>query len=171
MDHPIVATRDEWLAARKQLLAREREFTRERDALNAERRKLPRVKIDKQYIFEGPDGRARLLDLFEGRRQLIVYHFMFESSWDEGCPICSFLADKHRPSRPSACARHLSGRRIARAAVQDQTVQSPHGLDIPVVFVLWQRLQLVDCLTLLVCYPEIATHHEGHGVHEGKRRK
>ena len=93
MDHPRVATRDEWLAARKQLLAREKEFTRQRDALNAARRKLPRVKLDKEYLFEGPNGQARMLDLFEGRRQLIVYHFMFDPSWDEGCPMCSFLVD------------------------------------------------------------------------------
>jgi predicted dithiol-disulfide oxidoreductase (DUF899 family) len=93
MDHPTVATRDEWLAARKQLLAREKEFTRRRDELNAERRKLPRLRIDKNYFFEGAKGRASLLDLFEERCQLIVYHFMFDPSWDEGCPMCSFLAD------------------------------------------------------------------------------
>jgi predicted dithiol-disulfide oxidoreductase (DUF899 family) len=86
---PQVASRDEWLAARKELLAREKELTRARDALNAERRRLPMVRIDKDYVFEGPDGKASLLDLFDGRRQLIVGHFMFDPSWDEGCPSCS----------------------------------------------------------------------------------
>lgn len=93
MDHPRVASRGEWLAARRQLLTREKEFTRQRDVLNAARRKLPCVRMDKEYLFEGPNGQARLFDLFEGRRQLIVYHFMFDPSWDEGCSMCSFLAD------------------------------------------------------------------------------
>jgi predicted dithiol-disulfide oxidoreductase (DUF899 family) len=96
-------SRDEWLAARKALLAKEKAFTRQRDALSAERRRLPMVRIDKDYRFEGPDGALRLIDLFEGRRQLIVYHFMFDPSdppagksgapWDEGCAGCSFLVD------------------------------------------------------------------------------
>lgn len=90
---PQVASREEWLAARKQLLAREKELTHHRDAVNAERRRLPMVEIDKAYAFDGPDGTLRLVDLFDGRRQLIVYHFMFDPDWDEGCPNCSFLVD------------------------------------------------------------------------------
>jgi predicted dithiol-disulfide oxidoreductase (DUF899 family) len=90
---PEVVTRDEWLTARKDLLVREKEFTRARDALNAQRRELPMVVVDKEYDFEGPDGTRRLLDLFDDRHQLIVYHFMFDPSWDEGCPMCSFLVD------------------------------------------------------------------------------
>jgi predicted dithiol-disulfide oxidoreductase (DUF899 family) len=93
MNHNPIVSRDEWLIARKQLLAKEKELTRHRDALNAERRRLPMVKIDKDYVFEGPGGRVRLLDLFAGRRQLIVYHFMFDPKWAEGCPNCSFLVD------------------------------------------------------------------------------
>jgi len=89
MSLPRVASPEEWLVARKDLLAKEKELTRQRDALNAERRRLPMVKIDKEYAFEGPDGRAGLLDLFDGRRQLIVRHFMFDPSWDDGCPSCS----------------------------------------------------------------------------------
>src|SRR5215218_8674356 len=77
MSLPEVVSRDEWLVARKELLAKEKQLTRQRDALNAERRKLPMVAIEKDYVFEGPDGKASLLDLFEGRRQLIVGHFMF----------------------------------------------------------------------------------------------
>ncbi|HEX7276994.1 MAG TPA: DUF899 domain-containing protein [Acidimicrobiales bacterium] len=86
---PEVVSRDEWLAARTELLVREKAFTRQRDALNADRRRLPMVRIDKEYVFEGPDGKASLLDLFEGRRQLIVIHFMFDPRWDDGCSSCS----------------------------------------------------------------------------------
>jgi predicted dithiol-disulfide oxidoreductase (DUF899 family) len=94
MSLPKVVSKEEWLAARKELLAREKEFTRQRDALNTERRRLPMVRIEKDYVFEGPDGEASLLDLFEGRRQLIVVHFMFDPSWDEGCASCSASADE-----------------------------------------------------------------------------
>jgi predicted dithiol-disulfide oxidoreductase (DUF899 family)/ketosteroid isomerase-like protein len=93
MNHPGIVSRAEWLGFRKALLTQEKEFTHHRDALNAARRRLPMVSIDKDYVFEGPPGPARLLDLFEGRQQLIVYHFMFDPSWDTGCPSCSFLAD------------------------------------------------------------------------------
>jgi predicted dithiol-disulfide oxidoreductase (DUF899 family) len=94
MSLPQVVSRDEWLKARKELLAKEKEMTSQRDALNAERRSLPMVEIEKDYVFEGPDGEARLLDLFEGRRQLIVGHFMFNPSWEDGCPSCSAGADE-----------------------------------------------------------------------------
>src|SRR4029077_2633682 len=93
MDDPQVVSRDEWLAARRQLLAKEKEFTPPRDALDHERRGPPMVEVDKEYVFEGTDGRASLLDLFEDRGQLLIYHFMFDPDWDEGCPSCSFLAD------------------------------------------------------------------------------
>ena len=93
MDDPRVVSRDEWLAASRQLLAREKEFTRQRDALNTGRRKLPMVEIDKEYTFRGPDGQAGLPDLFQGRGQLLIYHFMFDPDWDEGCESCSYLAD------------------------------------------------------------------------------
>jgi predicted dithiol-disulfide oxidoreductase (DUF899 family) len=90
---PKVVSRDGWLVARKKLLAREKAATRARDALNAERRRLPMVRIEKDYVFDGPNGKASLLDLFEGRRQLIIYHFMFDPEWDEGCDGCSFFVD------------------------------------------------------------------------------
>jgi predicted dithiol-disulfide oxidoreductase (DUF899 family) len=93
MDDPQVVSRDEWLAARRELLAQEKEFTRRRDALNAGRRNLPMVEIDKEYIFRGPDGQASLPDLFKGRSQLLIYHFMFDPDWDQGCQSCSYLAD------------------------------------------------------------------------------
>jgi predicted dithiol-disulfide oxidoreductase (DUF899 family) len=93
MNRPQVASREEWLAARKELLAREKEASRARDALSAERRRLPMVRMDKDYVFEGAGGKASLGDMFDGRRQLITYHFMFDPSWDEGCNTCSFLVD------------------------------------------------------------------------------
>src|SRR5216110_1859752 len=93
MSHPEVVSEAEWLVARKDLLTREKEFSRQRDALTAARRKLPMVKIEKEYVFEGPNGKKTLADLFEGRSQLIVYHFMFGPGWEEGCKSCSYLAD------------------------------------------------------------------------------
>lgn len=93
MSLPKVVSQDEWRDVRVKLLAKEKEVTRARDALNAERRKLPMVEIGKEYVFEGPDGRATLVDLFAGRRQLIVYHFMFDPDWDAGCRSCSLLVD------------------------------------------------------------------------------
>ena len=94
MSLPEISSREEWLAARMSLLAREKEHTRARDALNADRRRLPMVRIEKAYAFEGPGGRVGLLDLFEGRRQLFLQHFMFHPSWDDGCPSCSAGADE-----------------------------------------------------------------------------
>jgi predicted dithiol-disulfide oxidoreductase (DUF899 family) len=92
MDHQIV-TRDEWIAARKELLSKEKELTRLFDQLNAERRNLPWVKVEKPYVFETPNGRKTLADLFDGRSQLIVYHFMFGPQMKEGCVGCSFFGD------------------------------------------------------------------------------
>ena len=93
LDLPEVVSREEWLTARRALLEEEKELTRARDALNTERRRLPMVRMDKEYLFEGSDGRMKLVDLFEGRRQLIVYHFMFDPAWDAGCRSCSAWAD------------------------------------------------------------------------------
>lgn len=90
---PKIASPAEWLTARKELLAKEKELTHARDALNAKRRELPMVRIDKDYVFEAPGGKTRLLDLFEGRRQLIVYHFMYLRDRGEGCPGCSHVVD------------------------------------------------------------------------------
>ena len=94
MSLPQIATREAWLAARKELLAKEKDLTRLRDALNAERRDLPMVEIEKDYIFDGPNGAVRLIDMFEGRRQLIIYHFMFDPGWEDGCPSCTVGTDE-----------------------------------------------------------------------------
>jgi predicted dithiol-disulfide oxidoreductase (DUF899 family) len=93
IEHPKIVSRDEWLTARKELLAKEKQLTRQRDAVSAERRALPWVKVDKQYVFDGPNGKQTLADLFDGRSQLVVYHFMFGPEWKEGCPSCSFVMD------------------------------------------------------------------------------
>lgn len=87
--HPPIATRDEWLAARETLLAHEKELTRHYDRVSAERRRLPMVKLEKTYTFDGPEGKRSLLDLFDGHRQLIVYHFMFDPAWENGCDGCT----------------------------------------------------------------------------------
>jgi predicted dithiol-disulfide oxidoreductase (DUF899 family) len=93
MNHPRVVSEAEWLVARKDLLTREKELTRLRDEVSRHRRELPRVGIEKEYVFDGPDGKEALADLFDGRSQLVVYHFMLGPGWEEGCKSCSFLAD------------------------------------------------------------------------------
>lgn len=106
MSLPDVVSRDEWLAARTALLAEEKELTRARDALNANRRRLPMVAVEKEYVFEGPHGKATLSDLFGGRRQLMVGHFMFHPDWNDGCPSCSASADERAPG----LYQHLAAR-------------------------------------------------------------
>ena len=112
MEQPRIVSRDEWLAARKALLAREKAHTREGDALSADRRRLPMVKVETSYMFDTADGRRSLADLFEGRSQLIVYHFMMGPGWAEGCPSCSFLMDHLDGVLP-----HLANRDVTLVAV------------------------------------------------------
>jgi predicted dithiol-disulfide oxidoreductase (DUF899 family) len=97
MSLPKIVDREESLAAREELLAREKDLTRQRDALNIERRNLPMVEIEKDYVFDGPNGPVRLIDMFEGRPQLIIYHFMFDPEWEEGCPSCTAGTDELSP--------------------------------------------------------------------------
>jgi predicted dithiol-disulfide oxidoreductase (DUF899 family) len=114
MDHRV-ASQAEWLAARKALLAKEKELTRLRDQLSAERRALPWVKVDKNYVFDSPQGKVTLADLFDGRSQLIVYHFMFHPEWREGCPSCSFVVDHLDGTIPHLAARDVSLVIVSRA--------------------------------------------------------
>src|SRR5262252_10940223 len=107
-----VVSRKQWLAARKALLAKEKKFTKLRDRLSHQRRQLPWVKVDKNYVFDGPNGKKTLSDLFEGRSQLIVYHFMFGPDWQEGCPSCSFISD-----HTDATLVHLAQRDVAFVAI------------------------------------------------------
>jgi predicted dithiol-disulfide oxidoreductase (DUF899 family) len=110
---PEIVSRDEWLAARRALLEEEKEARRRLDRINADRRRLPMVRIDKPYRFEGAAGEVTLADLFEGREQLIVQHVMFDPSWDDACPSCSASIDEIAP----ALLRHLGSRRTTFALV------------------------------------------------------
>src|SRR5712691_10309115 len=109
---PKIVSPSEWVEARKQFLIKEKEFTRLRDELSRERRELPWERVDKRYVFEGPKGNESLSDLFAGRSQLIVYHFMFPTSWEEGCPSCSFWADNF-----NGAIVHLSHRDVTMVAI------------------------------------------------------
>ena len=112
MQNHKVISREEWLDARRELLAKEKEFTRLRDQLSQARQELPWVKVEKDYLFDGPNGKETLSDLFEGRSQLIIYHFMYGPDWEEGCPSCSFWADNF-----NGTGIHLSHRDITLIAV------------------------------------------------------
>jgi predicted dithiol-disulfide oxidoreductase (DUF899 family) len=136
-----VVSHEEWLKARLGLLAAEKEFTRQRDALTRRRMAMPWERVEKSYQFEGPNGALSLADLFDGRSQLIVYHFMFAPDWEEGCKSCSFWADNF-----NGIPIHLNHRcdidgRFARSMGQDQRLQEAHGLELPVGVVLWKRFQ------------------------------
>jgi predicted dithiol-disulfide oxidoreductase (DUF899 family) len=115
-EHQTVS-RKAWLARRRELLAKEKELTRLRDQLSRERRALPWVKVDKDYIFDGPEGKERLADLFAGRRQLIVQHFMFDPSWEAGCKSCSFWADNF-----NAIIVHLNQRDVSMVAISKAAI-------------------------------------------------
>ena len=107
-----VVSREEWAVARKELLAQEKEFTRLRDQLSQQRRDLPWVRVDKEYTFDGPTGQETLSELFAGRSQLLVYHFMFHPSWAEGCKSCSFWADNF-----NGIIVHLNHRDVTMVAI------------------------------------------------------
>jgi predicted dithiol-disulfide oxidoreductase (DUF899 family) len=133
MSLPRIATREEWLAARTELLAKEKELTRQHDALSTERRNLPMVEITTDYQFDGPDGRFRLRDLFEGRSQLIVYHFMFHPEWEDGCPSCTAGTDE----LSAGFLRHLHVRDTSYAMVSRAPLgklerwKAKQGWDVP----------------------------------------
>jgi len=115
--HPVV-TQEEWLAARKQLLAEEKEFTRLRDQLSQKRRNLPWVKVTKDYIFDSPDGQQSLSELFQDQSQLMVYHFMLGPDWEEGCKSCSFWADSFE-----GIDIHLKHRDISFLAISSAEIE------------------------------------------------
>jgi predicted dithiol-disulfide oxidoreductase (DUF899 family) len=117
VDHKVVDA-NEWLHARRELLTREKEFTRLRDELSRRRRELPWERVEKDYVFEGTDGRRTLPELFDGRTQLVVYHFMFDPARDEGCASCSFWADNFDPN-----VVHLKARDVTMVAVS----RAPYG--------------------------------------------
>ena len=112
-----VVSHDEWTQARKAFLAREKEFSRQREALARERRDLPWEEVTKDYVFDGPDGKLTLPDLFGGCSQLVVYHFMFPPEWDAGCPHCSFWADSFNGTPVHLRARDVSFAAVSRAPI------------------------------------------------------
>src|ERR1700682_1509648 len=107
MERPRSVPQAEWLEARKELLKKEKEFSRLRDELSRQRREMPWEKVEKAYAFDGPKGKETLADLFGGRSQLIIYHFMFGPGWKEGCPSCSFISDHIEPSVVHLAARDV----------------------------------------------------------------
>jgi len=117
--HNPVVSRDEWLAARKELWIKEKELTRMNDALRAKRGRLPWVKIDKEYIFDAPDGKRSLAELFQGKSQLIVQHFMFGPGWKEGCVGCSFTADHVDGALKHLVHHDVSFVAISRAPIEE----------------------------------------------------
>jgi predicted dithiol-disulfide oxidoreductase (DUF899 family) len=131
VDLPPVVSQAEWQAARDELLAKEKELTRAHDALAAERRRLPRVLIDKPYEFDGPKGKASLLDLFEGRRQLLLYHFMFGPNQEQGCDGCSMAVDNFgHPAHLNA--RDTTLALVSRAPVEKlERYRKRMGWDLP----------------------------------------
>jgi predicted dithiol-disulfide oxidoreductase (DUF899 family) len=116
--HPIVSS-DQWVAQRKALLAREKELMRLHDQIAAERRALPWVRVQKPYVFEGPEGRRTLAELFDGRSQLVVQHFMFAPGWEQGCKSCSFMADHIDGARVHLLQRDLTLAVVSRAPLAD----------------------------------------------------
>ncbi len=112
-----VVSREEWIVERKKLLAREKEMSKLQEQLTKERQELPWVKIDKQYVFQGPDKKETLCDLFEGKRQLVVYHFMFQPDWTEGCKSCSLIADHYEPSIIHLKQRDVNMVTISKASI------------------------------------------------------
>jgi predicted dithiol-disulfide oxidoreductase (DUF899 family) len=130
---PDVVDRETWLAARQALLVKEKELTRARDALSADRRRLPMVRVEKEYVFTGPDGTASLRDLFDGRDQLFLTHFMFDPSWDKGCPSCTAGADE--VSRGVVEHLHTRGTTLAfcsRAPIEKiERYKAERGWDFP----------------------------------------
>jgi predicted dithiol-disulfide oxidoreductase (DUF899 family) len=118
MAHAIVS-QDEWLAARKALLAKEKEFSKARDQLSAARRALPWVKVEKNYVFDGPAGKEMLADLFGAKSQLLVYHFMLGPGWVQGCPSCSFLADHFDGAVPHLAQRDVTLVVVSRAPLAE----------------------------------------------------
>ncbi len=119
MEHPKVVLPAEWVAARKELLKKEKEFSRLRDQLSQQRRELPWEQVEKSYVFDGPKGKETLADLFGGRSQLIVYHFMLGPGWAEGCPSCSFISDHIDGSVPHLAARDVRLAVVSRAPLAE----------------------------------------------------
>lgn len=148
-ENPRIVSRAEWLVARRQLLAKEKEATRQRDALSAERRKLPMVEVATQYVFEGPNGKATLGDLFGGRRQLLIYHFMFDPDWEAGCKSCAHLMDNAAGSIIHLAARDTSFVVVSRTPLAKiEAFKERMGWTFPWVSSLGNDFNYDFCVTL-----------------------
>jgi predicted dithiol-disulfide oxidoreductase (DUF899 family) len=121
MENRKAVSQRKWIAARKKLLLKEKKFSKLRDELNLQRRKLPWVRVEKDYVFAGPNGKQSLADLFGSKSQLLIYHFMFGPGWKEGCPHCSFWADHF-----DSVSAHIG----ARAVGGNRAIQGAHGLEV-----------------------------------------
>ena len=162
-----IATREEWIAAREQLLVREKEHTRLGDELAQQRRELPWVPVEKEYRFDTDDGEKGLGELFEGRSQLLVYHFMFGPSYEAGCPVNSSIADSVDGVRPApARAGRDDALRLPSAAGEAAGIQAPYGLELSLGLGRAHRLQL---------RPRLLAHRgtspRGRGADEGDRAR
>src|ERR1700683_3125852 len=140
--HPVVS-QEQWLAARKTLLLKEKEFTHLRDEINRERLALPWVKIEKNYVFDTPKGKKTLSDLFDGRSQLIVYHFMLGPGWEAGCPGCSFLSDHIDGALPHLEHHDVTWTAVSRAPLAEiEAYKKPMSFGLPRVSSLRNGRQL-----------------------------
>jgi predicted dithiol-disulfide oxidoreductase (DUF899 family) len=133
-----IGTREKWAAAREELLAREKEYTRLGDELARQRRELPWVRVEKEHRFDTDDGTRTLAELFDGRSQLVVYHFMFGPSYEAGCTTCSSIADAVNGVVPHLNAHDVHALRVAGPAREVADVQAAHGLEFPLGLVSQQ---------------------------------
>jgi predicted dithiol-disulfide oxidoreductase (DUF899 family) len=122
----VASSEAAWVESRKEMLAKEKEFTRLRDELSQLRRELPWRRVDKEYVFDGPEGKETLSQLFVGRSQLIVYHFMFDPDWDEGCKACSLCADHYEPA-----IVHLQQREVTMVSISRAPLENLSPIDMP----------------------------------------
>ena len=136
-----VVSQGEWIASRKELLRKEKEFTKLRDELSQRRRELPWERVEKEYVFDGPNGKVTLAELFGGKSQLIVYHFMFGPGWEAGCPSCSYLADHFDGSLVHLANRDVTLAAISRAPMaQIDAFKKRMGWRVPMGVVVRERL-------------------------------
>ena len=147
LDNHRIVSKDEWLAARSALLKKEKEFTLLRDKLGQQQRDMPWVLADKEYLFDGPNGKQTLSDLFDGRSQLIVYHFMYDPNWDAGCPSCSFWADNF-----NGIVVHLNQRDVTMIAVSKAPYSKIGEYKKRMVGILSGFLLMIMILILIIMY-------------------
>ena len=143
MTKHMTVSRDTWLEARRDLLAAEKDLTRRSDQVAQLRRQLPWVRIDKGYTFDGPDGQQTLADLFDGRHQLLVQHFMLAPGWKEGCPSCSYMADHTDGMTGHLAHRDVTFVAVSRAPLAEiERFPPAHGLAVQVGVLVRHRVQL-----------------------------